>query len=158
MTQRNQARKACVAQSVQISSDIGCARFAGSFLSLTRPGVPLRSPQALCRRRARGLIKRARSSDALSRVPIPKWNADSRFRCAFERGKGCGNDLVRVGARDCIRSQRNCDRSLGVFAQRKTGNAQDAGLFLNAAGIGQHQPRAAIQTQEIKVAEGIDQS
>src|ERR1051325_2611714 len=101
-----------------------------------------------------------RIEDAWGRVAVPERRDATRLNRGrrVQRGVGRFNDLSAVCADDFISAKLDGDGPLGVFAQRQAWNRERGRLFLYAAGVRQHEARAAVEAQEIHVAERVNEA
>src|SRR5262245_66502521 len=98
-----------------------------------------------------------RLDDAISRVAVPQLRRAPHVRDAVGQNlAGRADDARRVASHQTIGALLYGDRTFGVLAQRQAWDAERRRLLLQAAGIGEHQPRVAPQPQEIQVAERGD--
>ena len=98
--------------------------------------------------------------DAIGCMSIPELRSmQSRLVGRIVQGViGGRDDPGRVGAGNYVSALLDGDWPLSVFAQGNTGNTQHRRLFLNPAGVRQHQTRAAEEFQKIEIAERISQA
>ena len=68
------------------------------------------------------------------------------------------DDALPIRPDDPVRALADRDGTLRVLPQRQTRHAQDRRLFLNAAGVGQHEARLRHQPQELEVAQRLEQT
>ena len=116
----------------------------------------LRRLRVICRsaaaRRAAAATARGRS-----RCGRPHARPTARARARACRGRR------RISATPCrmacaiaadqrVRALLDGDRPLGVLAQRQAGHAERGGLFLQAAGVGEHERCAGHQPEHLQVA------
>src|SRR2546429_5693895 len=87
-----------------------------------------------------------RVEDTVSRVAVPERRDAQRLFVArrVERVECRVSDLLCVCADDDVRSHLDCHGTLRVLTQGETGNSERGRLLLNAAGIREHETRAAI--------------
>src|ERR1051325_2879879 len=98
-----------------------------------------------------------RIEDTLRRLAVPKrWLTECFFGGTVQCGIGCRDDFRRVGAYDHVRPHLDRDRTLGVLAQCEARYSERRRLFLDAAGIRQHQTCAAREVEKVEIAERFD--
>lgn len=89
--------------------------------------------------------------DALGGVSIPQFGDAPTLAAAGQDLGHAVADGLQVGADHRIGALLDGDRPFGVLAQRQARHAERGGLFLQAAGIGQHQRGAAHQADHLQV-------
>ena len=94
--------------------------------------------------------------DTVTGFAVPKRRSRMLSSGILERTH-CGvDDDRRVGTDDSIRPVRHRHRSFGVVSQREAWDAENCRFLLYASRIGQHEPCAAHQSNEIEIAERIE--
>src|SRR5688572_24791738 len=93
------------------------------------------------------------ADDAFCGMAVPQLR-DARRECSRRHDvvNGCTNAL-RIEADHAVGAVRDRDRTLGVLPERQAWHAEDGCFFLDAAGIGQHEPRVIKKGQEIEISE-----
>src|SRR5215475_10513606 len=90
-------------------------------------------------------------------MAVPQLRRAPRIRdAAGQNFAGRADDARRITSHQTIGALLYGDRAFGVIAQRQAWDAERRRLLLQAAGIGQRQPRITPQPQEIQVTERGD--
>src|SRR5882672_2649510 len=85
-------------------------------------------------------------------LSIPQWRNSSLSSVGTTLIPGLQNGLF-PGAGQPVGTVQDRRRPFRVVSQCETGNAENCGLFLNSAGVGQHHGAAGLQAKKIVVAE-----
>src|SRR5688500_1297790 len=125
------------------------ARIATSVAAAT----VTRSARRRFRTNTSGRQLRKGADDAFCGMAVPQLR-DTRRECSRRHDvvNGCTNAL-RIEADHAVGAVRDRDRTLGVLPERQAWHAEDGCFFLDAAGIGQHEPRVIKKGQEIEISE-----
>src|SRR5262249_39811771 len=94
--------------------------------------------------------------DSLGRVAVPERQRTMGSRWIGERLEGFVDGPVGIAADDAIGPVRDGHGPLGRVSERQARNPEKGGLFLNSAGIGQHETGPADERDEVQVPERID--
>ncbi len=93
-----------------------------------------------------------------ARPACPSHNSGTRPRLPPVRRISSTHAARRAVAPDeGVRALRYGDRALGVFAHREAGHGQRGRLFLDAAGVRQHQARVRKEAQHLEIALRLEQ-
>src|SRR5215207_2292406 len=98
--------------------------------------------------------------DAPGRVPVPQRRDARRLLLSIPRQNllGLRDDARGVCADDAVRAQLDRHGALRVLPERQARDAERRRLLLYAARVRQHEARAAVEPQEVEVAQRLDEA
>src|SRR5262245_17179602 len=95
----------------------------------------------------------------LGGMAIPAFGGAGRLPIAVHDAAESIEDASPIGANHDIGAVRYCHRAFGVVTERETWDTENSGLFLSAAGVGQHNRRGRLKIKELEIAQrlhGVD--
>src|SRR4029077_1343239 len=95
------------------------------------------------------------SGDSFARVTVPKRGDGSLLGVAGKYSEEFGTQFVWIASHENVRSQGNRNRALGVLAERQARNAEVGGLFLDAAGVGNHDGCTGLHAKKLQIGQRV---
>ena len=95
--------------------------------------------------------------DSFRRVPVPKVRYPAHYLRILQYLFECRKDTFRTSPDERIGPDLDRDGALGVLAQGDAGDAEDAGLLLDTAGVAEDEARVGHEAHEVEVAYGLNE-
>src|SRR2546429_9244704 len=87
-------------------------------------------------------------------MAIPEGRNAAGFTLSCQRITGSGDNFARIGTNQQVCALGDGNGALRVIAQRKAGDTESRGLFLDATRIGEDELGFAQETEKIEVPDG----
>src|SRR6266850_8206268 len=95
--------------------------------------------------------------DAFGGPAVPQMRRPALPEWLLERAERLVHDPTGIAADDPVGAVRDRDRTLRAVAKGQAGDPEEGRFFLDAPGIGEHQPRAAHEGDEVEVPERVEE-
>src|SRR5438477_10945816 len=86
-------------------------------------------------------------------MAVPERRDAAGFTLARQSVTRSRDDLARIRTNQKVGTLGDGNRALGIFTQCEAGDAESGGLFLDAAGISEHEAGFAQETEKIEVSD-----